>query len=135
MILLTGVVMVVVELAQGAVVEGRAFDIDDVILNTTGALLGYLLVGRRISHHYHAFATVRTEAGRSGRSGRRGHLRQPVRRTLRPEQGAAGEGGGGLLTAGRGPDPEGAGRRSGDALGQGSGGRPDLREGARGRRE
>ncbi|WP_327270449.1 VanZ family protein [Streptomyces sp. NBC_01218] len=61
MILLTGVVMVVVELAQGAVVEGRAFDIDDVILNTTGALLGYLLVGRRISHHYHAFATVRTE--------------------------------------------------------------------------
>ncbi|MGW2841761.1 VanZ family protein [Streptomyces sp. NPDC001493] len=61
MILLTGVVMVVVELAQGAVVEGRAFDIDDVILNTTGALLGYLFVGRRISHHYHSFATVRTE--------------------------------------------------------------------------
>ncbi|MGW2280277.1 VanZ family protein [Streptomyces sp. NPDC001770] len=61
MILLTVVVMVVVELAQGAVVEGRAFDIDDVILNTTGALLGYLFVGRRISHHYHSFATVRTE--------------------------------------------------------------------------
>lgn len=61
MILLTGVVMVVVELAQGAVVEGRAFDIDDVILNTAGALLGYLLVGRRISHHYHSFASVRPE--------------------------------------------------------------------------
>ncbi|MEU1090260.1 VanZ family protein [Streptomyces sp. NPDC005576] len=56
MILLTIVVMVVVELTQGAVVEGRAFDIDDVILNTTGALLGYLFVGRRISHHFHAFA-------------------------------------------------------------------------------
>ncbi|MFF7361399.1 VanZ family protein [Streptomyces sp. NPDC008125] len=61
MVLLTVVVMVVVELAQGAVVQGRAFDIDDVILNTTGALLGYLVVGRRISHHYHSFVTVRTE--------------------------------------------------------------------------
>ncbi|MGW0860428.1 VanZ family protein [Streptomyces sp. NPDC002690] len=73
MILLTGVVMVVVELAQGAVVEGRAFDIDDVILNTTGALLGYLLVGRRISHHYHSFAKVRPEPAPVARttSGRR----------------------------------------------------------------
>ncbi|MFD3652101.1 VanZ family protein [Streptomyces sp. NPDC058620] len=54
MILLTAAVMVIVELVQGALVAGRAFDIDDVILNTTGALLGYLLVGRRISHRYHA---------------------------------------------------------------------------------
>ncbi|MGW8884467.1 VanZ family protein [Streptomyces sp. NPDC055749] len=52
-VLLTMVVMVVVELIQGALVAGRAFDIDDVILNTSGALLGYLLVGRRISHRYH----------------------------------------------------------------------------------
>ncbi|MEU0127988.1 VanZ family protein [Streptomyces sp. NPDC006289] len=53
MTLLTALVMVVVELTQGALVTGRAFDIDDVILNTTGALLGYVLVGRRISHRYH----------------------------------------------------------------------------------
>ncbi|MER7039034.1 VanZ family protein [Streptomyces microflavus] len=56
MTLLTGAVMVLVELIQGALVAGRAFDIDDVILNTAGALLAYLLVGRRISHHYHAHA-------------------------------------------------------------------------------
>ncbi|WP_374195186.1 VanZ family protein [Streptomyces sp. ISL-1] len=49
-IALTVVVMALVELAQGAVVEGRAFDVDDVILNTTGALLGYLLLGRRLAH-------------------------------------------------------------------------------------
>lgn len=53
MVLLTAAVMVVVELVQGALVAGRAFDIDDVTLNTTGALLGYLLLGRRISHRYH----------------------------------------------------------------------------------
>jgi glycopeptide antibiotics resistance protein len=52
-VLLTTAVMVVVELVQGAVVPGRAFDIDDVILNTTGALLGYLLLGRRIGRAVH----------------------------------------------------------------------------------
>lgn len=56
MTLLTVVVMAVVELIQGALVEGRAFDIDDVILNTAGALLGYFVLGRRISHRYHAYA-------------------------------------------------------------------------------
>jgi glycopeptide antibiotics resistance protein len=50
---LTAVVMVLVEAAQGAVVEGRAFDIDDVILNTLGALLGYLLLGRRLGRALH----------------------------------------------------------------------------------
>ncbi|MCX5401356.1 VanZ family protein [Streptomyces sp. NBC_00102] len=91
MILLTVVVMVIVELAQGAVVEGRAFDIDDVILNTTGALLGYLFVGRRVSHHYHSFAKVRpepapatapaageTSGGRPTRSTGRAGLRERV---------------------------------------------------------
>ena len=53
-LLLTAVVMLLVEVAQGALVTGRAFDIDDVILNTTGALLGYLLVGRRMSRAVHA---------------------------------------------------------------------------------
>ncbi|MGQ4715540.1 VanZ family protein [Streptomyces anulatus] len=53
--LLTAVAMAVVELIQGALVEGRAFDIDDVILNTAGALLGYFVLGRRISHRYYAY--------------------------------------------------------------------------------
>lgn len=52
----TVLVMALVELAQGAIVEGRAFDVDDVILNTTGALIAYFLLGRRIGHGYHALA-------------------------------------------------------------------------------
>ncbi|MFJ9738526.1 VanZ family protein [Streptomyces sp. NPDC101166] len=53
-LLLTAAVMLLVECAQGALVTGRAFDIDDVILNTTGALIGYLLIGRRMSRAVHA---------------------------------------------------------------------------------
>ncbi|MCC9155561.1 VanZ family protein [Streptomyces parvulus] len=53
-LLLTAVVMLLVEFAQGALVTGRAFDVDDVILNTSGALLGYLLLGRRMSRAVHA---------------------------------------------------------------------------------
>jgi len=52
-VVLTALVMVLVELAQGSLVEGRAFDVDDVILNTSGALIGYLLLGRRIGRKYH----------------------------------------------------------------------------------
>ncbi|GAA3037901.1 VanZ family protein [Streptomyces glomeratus] len=55
----TAVVMLLVELAQGALVTGRAFDIDDVILNTAGALLGYLLLGRRLGRAVHARARRR----------------------------------------------------------------------------
>ncbi|MGW9129892.1 VanZ family protein [Streptomyces sp. NPDC055681] len=62
MALLTVTVMVVIELVQGALVPGRAFDIDDAILNTSGALLGYLLVGRWISHRYHLLAEGTTRA-------------------------------------------------------------------------
>jgi hypothetical protein len=51
--LLTAVVMLMVELVQGALITGRAFDIDDVILNTAGALLGYLLLGRRLGRAVH----------------------------------------------------------------------------------
>ncbi|WUO59327.1 VanZ family protein [Streptomyces sp. NBC_00280] len=51
---LTALVMLMVEVAQGAMITGRAFDIDDVILNTTGALIGYLLLGRRLSRAVHA---------------------------------------------------------------------------------
>jgi glycopeptide antibiotics resistance protein len=49
----TAAVMLLVELVQGALVQGRAFDIDDVILNTTGAMLGYLILGRRIGLAVH----------------------------------------------------------------------------------
>ena len=51
---LTAVVMLLVESAQGVLVTGRAFDVDDVILNTAGALIGYLLLGRRMSRTVHA---------------------------------------------------------------------------------
>lgn len=66
MTLLTAAVMAVVELTQGALVSGRAFDIDDVILNTAGALLGYFLLGRRISHRYYTYADVPGASERQG---------------------------------------------------------------------
>ncbi|MFJ9630676.1 VanZ family protein [Streptomyces sp. NPDC101175] len=53
-LLLTATVMLMVEFAQGALITGRAFDIDDVILNTTGALVGWLLLGRRLGRTVHA---------------------------------------------------------------------------------
>lgn len=52
-IALTAAVMLLVELVQGALVTGRAFDIDDVLLNITGAMVGYLLLGRRIGRAVH----------------------------------------------------------------------------------
>lgn len=51
---LTAIVMLLVEMAQGALVTGRAFDVDDVILNTSGALVGWLLLGRRLGRAVHA---------------------------------------------------------------------------------
>jgi hypothetical protein len=52
-ILATAAVMLLVELVQGALIEGRSFDIDDVILNTGGAVAGYLLLGRRLGRAVH----------------------------------------------------------------------------------
>ncbi|MFF1285565.1 VanZ family protein [Streptomyces sp. NPDC058299] len=49
----TAFVMLLVELVQGALITGRTFDIDDVLLNTTGALLGYLLIGLRLGRAMH----------------------------------------------------------------------------------
>jgi glycopeptide antibiotics resistance protein len=49
----TALVMLLVELIQGTVITGRAFGIDDVLLNTSGALLGYLLLGRRLGRAVH----------------------------------------------------------------------------------
>ncbi|MFF2231027.1 VanZ family protein [Streptomyces anulatus] len=63
--LLTAVAMAVVELIQGALVEGRAFDVDDVILNTAGALLGYFVLGRRISHRYYTYTDTSGSPGPS----------------------------------------------------------------------
>lgn len=60
MVLLTAAVMSLVELVQGAIVPGRAFDVDDVILNTSGAFLAYLLLGRRVSRRYHHALARRT---------------------------------------------------------------------------
>ncbi|MET8968782.1 VanZ family protein [Streptomyces hydrogenans] len=50
---LTAATMLLVELVQGALVTGRAFDVDDVLLNTTGALLAYALIGRRMGRAVH----------------------------------------------------------------------------------
>lgn len=55
---LTALVMLMVELVQGALITGRAFDIDDVILNTTGALLGWLVLGRRLGRALHRRVSV-----------------------------------------------------------------------------
>lgn len=52
-VLMTAFVMLTVEIAQGLLVSGRAFDIDDVILNTAGAFLGYLVLGRRLGRALH----------------------------------------------------------------------------------
>ncbi|MFE4863169.1 VanZ family protein [Streptomyces sp. NPDC056670] len=52
-VLMTAFVMLTVEGAQGLLVTGRAFDIDDVILNSTGAFAGYLLLGRRLGRALH----------------------------------------------------------------------------------
>ncbi|MFG2140309.1 VanZ family protein [Streptomyces sp. NPDC048650] len=67
----TALLMLLVELVQGALITGRAFDIDDVILNCAGALLGYLLLGRRLGravhprrrHWWHRLSTVRRVTG------------------------------------------------------------------------
>ncbi|MGW0821368.1 VanZ family protein [Streptomyces sp. NPDC002845] len=68
-LVLTALVMLLVELVQGAVVTGRAFDIDDVILNTGGALLGYVLVGRWLGRAVHP--RKQPEPRRDGAKGRR----------------------------------------------------------------
>ncbi|MEV6203566.1 VanZ family protein [Streptomyces sp. NPDC051771] len=73
---LTAATMLLVELVQGALVTGRAFDIDDVLLNTAGALLGYVIIGRRLGravhprtrpHWWQRRRPARTGAGRPGR--------------------------------------------------------------------
>ncbi|TDC63357.1 VanZ family protein [Actinomadura sp. GC306] len=47
--LVAAMLSLAIEGVQGMLVMGRAFDIDDVILNVTGVVLAYLLLGRRLS--------------------------------------------------------------------------------------
>ncbi|MFJ6217012.1 VanZ family protein [Streptomyces sp. NPDC092296] len=68
-LLVTAAVMLLVELVQGAVIVGRSFDVDDVILNTTGAVLGYLLLGRWISRAVHPPRRSRWRRGRAESDG------------------------------------------------------------------
>jgi VanZ like family len=51
--LVAALLSLAIEVTQGWLVTGRSFDTDDVILNTTGAVLGYLLVGRRLVRWAH----------------------------------------------------------------------------------
>ena len=51
--LMIGLVSLGIEVVQGVMITGRSFDVDDVILNTVGAVLAYLLVGRRIARWAH----------------------------------------------------------------------------------
>ncbi len=51
-----GLISLAIEIAQGTMIAGRAFDTDDVILNTIGAVLAYLLIGRRLSRWAHSTA-------------------------------------------------------------------------------
>ena len=48
--LVCGLISFSVEVAQGFMVQGRAFDIDDVILNTVGVVLAYLIAGRKLAN-------------------------------------------------------------------------------------
>ncbi|MDN3358248.1 VanZ family protein [Actinomadura sp. DC4] len=51
-----GLISLCIETVQGTMIAGRAFDADDVILNTLGAVLAYLLVGRRVARWAHRSA-------------------------------------------------------------------------------
>ncbi|WP_425543842.1 VanZ family protein [Streptomyces crystallinus] len=79
-LLYTVVVMVLIELVQGALVEGRAFDVDDVILNTSGALLAYLLLGRRLGRGFHHLGEEPRERRKPSRTWRLGLRRTAARR-------------------------------------------------------
>lgn len=48
--IVAGLISLAVELIQGTLVHGRAFDIDDVILNTVGVVLVYVVIGRKLAN-------------------------------------------------------------------------------------
>jgi glycopeptide antibiotics resistance protein len=92
---LTALMMLMVELVQGALITGRAFDIDDVILNTAGALLGYLLLGRRLGRAVHVPAQDSAPQGGPARrpraSRRKGTRKPPGKATGKPADKTAGK--------------------------------------------
>jgi VanZ family protein len=51
--LTVALVSLCIETVQGTMIAGRAFDADDVILNTLGAVAAYLLIGRRVARWAH----------------------------------------------------------------------------------
>jgi len=51
--LLVALISLAIETVQGTLVSGRTFDVDDIILNTIGAALAYLLVGRWVARLVH----------------------------------------------------------------------------------
>lgn len=52
-LLAAGLFSLIVETVQGTMVVGRAFDIDDAMLNTAGAVIAYLVVGRLLARWVH----------------------------------------------------------------------------------
>lgn len=67
-LLATGAVSLGVEAMQGLFAVGRSFDIDDVILNTAGAVLAYLLVGRSLARWVHSRPPRRRNRKRAART-------------------------------------------------------------------
>ena len=51
--LLVALISLGIETVQGTLISGRTFDVDDIILNTIGAALAYLLVGRWVARLVH----------------------------------------------------------------------------------
>lgn len=69
--LLCAAISACIEVFQGVFVVGRAFDIDDFILNTAGALLAYLVIGRRLGKFSaHLRASTKRLRRRSSRRAR-----------------------------------------------------------------
>jgi len=73
-LLVTGVVITLIELAQHFFVRGRSFDVDDIILAGVGAAIGYLPLGRYVAlrlHPEHRHWWQRRLDAVSARAGRR----------------------------------------------------------------
>jgi len=51
--LVIAVISSAIEVTQGTAISGRSFDVDDIILNTLGGLLAYLIIGRRFGRLLH----------------------------------------------------------------------------------
>lgn len=66
-----GLLSLLVELTQGFLAVGRSFDIDDVIMNTAGAVIGYVLVGRPLARWVHSRGTRPRRKSRKTAASRR----------------------------------------------------------------